>query len=45
MPLADYDHYNEDARMVWWQEEGRYDGGYEDSYLDSPYEEDWPDFR
>lgn len=24
MSLADYEHLNEDARHVWWQEEGRH---------------------
>lgn len=24
MPRSDYDHLNEDADLVWWQEEGRH---------------------
>lgn len=24
MPLADYAHWNEEAELVWWQEEGRH---------------------
>lgn len=27
MALADYSHHNEDARHIWWQEEGRFEGG------------------
>lgn len=26
MPLEDYAHWNEDARHIWWQEEGRFEG-------------------
>jgi hypothetical protein len=24
MPIADYAHWNEEAELVWWQEEGRH---------------------
>lgn len=32
MALADYAHHNEDARAIWWQEEGRFEGGAPDPY-------------
>jgi hypothetical protein len=25
MPLSDYAHHNEEARRIWWEEEGRHD--------------------
>jgi hypothetical protein len=25
MPLSDYTHHNEEARRIWWEEEGRHD--------------------
>lgn len=24
MPLADYSHHNEEAAMIWWEEEGKH---------------------
>lgn len=24
MPLSDYEHWNEDAQMMWWHEEGKH---------------------
>lgn len=25
MPISDYSHHNEEARRIWWEEEGRHD--------------------
>jgi hypothetical protein len=25
MPLEDYSHWNEEAPMIWWQEEGKHE--------------------
>lgn len=42
MTIADYAHWNEQAAMVWWQEEGRH---YDASPSLSEYDdnEDWLD--
>jgi hypothetical protein len=37
MSLKDYEHWNEDALAIWWQEEGRHVE--EPSY--DPYDEDY----
>jgi hypothetical protein len=42
MPLSDYSHWNEEASIVWWQEEGRHepsepdidDDRYDDRFID-----------
>ena len=33
MPLSDYAHHNEEARRIWWEEEGR--------HADEPREPDY----
>ena len=41
MPLKDYEHWNEEAGRVWWQEEGRFDAEPpEDVEYDGPIDED-----
>jgi hypothetical protein len=25
MPLKDYEHWNEEAQIIWWNEEGKHD--------------------
>lgn len=42
MALKDYEHHNEDARWMWWQEEGKYEHEPEE-YGDANEreEEDW----
>jgi hypothetical protein len=50
MPLRDYDHWNEEAPIVWWQEEGRhpyepsepddYDDIHADRFMDDDEDED-----
>lgn len=30
MPLSDYAHWNEEAPIIWWQEEGKHEGHHED---------------
>lgn len=32
MPLSDYAHWNEEAPIIWWQEEGRHIETAEDHY-------------
>lgn len=37
MALKDYEHHNEDAKWMWWQEEGRFEADQEpqnDPYLE-----------
>lgn len=36
MPVSDYDHWNEEAPLVWWAEEGRH----QDVEPDEP-DDDW----
>lgn len=45
MARSDYDHWNEEADIVWWQEEGRHAGN-EEPYDDNPDAgwDDWEDF-
>jgi len=38
MPLADYSHHNEEAAMIWWQEEGKHS-----VHVDHYDPEDWDD--
>jgi len=38
MSLKNYEHWNEDAQYMWWQEEGRF-GSEEPDY--DPYEDDF----
>ena len=43
MPIADYAHHNEEAPLIWWQEEGRHDAEpSEDSYWEHEMREDAP---
>jgi hypothetical protein len=44
MAIADYAHWNEEAELVWWLEEGRH-GTYEEPYEDDPDAgwDDWED--
>ena len=44
MALADYSHYNEEAPMIWWEEEGRHEPSLieveDDDYCDRYYDDD-----
>ena len=42
MPLADYSHWNEEAPMIWWEEEGKHQDSSEPEYTEDDY--DNPDF-
>ena len=47
MARSDYAHWNEEADIVWWQEEGRHAGNEEPVYEDELYDvpdDDWEDF-
>ena len=43
MSRADYAHWNEEADIVWWQEEGRHIETAEDNYEPDDYLPDWED--
>jgi len=43
MSLKDYEHWNEDAEYMWYQEEGRFGSDYEREYDDDPYDGDMDD--
>ena len=38
MARSDYEHWNEEADLVWWMEEGSHEGEPRDNY--DPYEDD-----
>lgn len=43
MSRADYAHWNEEADIIWWQEEGRHVETAEDYYEPDDYLPDWDD--
>lgn len=46
MSRADYAHWNEDATLMWWSEEGRHQAEPEydpDMFLPEPDDGDWED--
>lgn len=45
VPVSDYSHHNEEARQIWWQEEGRYDGLVDDAYEDPYYDDDYWEYN
>jgi hypothetical protein len=43
MPISDYAHWNEEAPIIWWQEEGKHDDQPDYHSLDDDgYYEDHP---
>lgn len=40
MPLKDYEHWNEEAQIVWWNEEGKHEPPEPDYDLE-PYGDTW----
>jgi hypothetical protein len=45
MAISDYAHHNEEAKQIWWLEEGRHET-FEEPYDDDPDAgwDDWEDF-
>lgn len=44
MARSDYAHWNEEADIVWWQEEGRHETYEEPDYDNDVPDNDWEDF-
>lgn len=43
MPLADYEHWNEDAHWVWWEEEGKHHDADLEAHMADDFDDD-PEF-
>ena len=41
MPLADYSHWNEEATMVWWEEEGKHGDNQSEPDIDEDWDTNW----